>query len=147
MDIKNCSKCGKIFVSSGSLVCPECFKEEEEQFEIVKQFLSANKMASAREVSEGTGVPVEVVTEFIRRGFLVGTAHGYEKSKCAICKKPIPKGKICAKCQEALSGAQISPLDSDARVGEEGPKVSMHKQKPKTGEQMYTIDLIRRKRR
>lgn len=146
--MRNCNKCGKIFASSGSLLCSECFETEEEQFQIVKKYLSGHRGASATKVSKETGVPVEVVTEFVRRGHLVGT--GFENNndaRCAICKNPVARGRICTECQRALSGSQLGSLDSDQRFASQGPNVSIQKEKPKAGEQMYTIDLIRRRRR
>ncbi|HHT85201.1 MAG: hypothetical protein ACOX34_07030 [Bacillota bacterium] len=147
MQMKNCDRCGKVFVSSGPSICPECFETEEQQFQVVKRYLAKHKGASARKVSEDTGVPVEVVTEFVRRGHLVGVdLEINETNQCAICKRPLSKGRICVDCQKALSGSRLDGFDFDDAPGRHEPDVSFQKDKPKNSTRMYTIDLIRKRR-
>ena len=45
--VKNCDRCGKVFVSSGVPICPDCYEKEEEQFQIVKKYLAEHKRATA----------------------------------------------------------------------------------------------------
>ncbi len=147
MQIKNCENCGKLFASSGSPLCPECFQTKEEQFKNVKKYLSANPGSSAAKISEGTGVPIDVVMSFVRRGHLVGvsgkTVYG---TKCAICKKPIPEGRICVACQQALAGSKLD-LNSHKSLEHQNPDVRIQKEYNKTVSQMYTMDSIRKRRR
>ncbi len=46
-------------------------QERRDLFEVVKEYLSSHSGASVRVVSEDTGVPVEIVTEFVRQGRIV----------------------------------------------------------------------------
>ncbi len=148
MQMKNCDRCGKVFVSSGPSICPECYAKEEEQFQIVKKYLLEHKRASAKKISEDTGVPVEVVTEFVRRGHLVGIDVDIDEvNRCAICKTPLSKGRICVDCQKALSGSRLASLSLDEAAGREGPEVSMQTDRPDNGTRVYTIDSIRSRRR
>jgi predicted nucleic acid-binding Zn-ribbon protein len=145
--VKNCDRCGKVFVSSGVPICPDCYEKEEEQFQIVKKYLAEHKRATARKVSEDTGVPVEIVTEFVRRGHLVGVdIEPDETNQCAICKTPISRGRICVSCQKALSNSKLDKLRPD-EAGPEAPDAIMEKPRVDDSTRMYTIDLIRRRRR
>ena len=147
--IQNCKKCGRLFVSSGSMLCPECIEKEDEQFQIVKRYLTENPGSSVMTVSEKTGVAVETVTEFIRQGRLMGMEpQGTENVLvCIICKKPISAGRICDECQKALSGrsSDVSGKEN-GKIDVERPKLSIDEQNERIGERMYTIDLIRRKK-
>ena len=88
-------------------ICPDCYEKEEEQFQIVKKYLAEHKRATARKVSEDTGVPVEIVTEFVRRGHLVGVdIEPDETNQCAICKTPFPEAGY-ALLQKALSNSKL----------------------------------------
>lgn len=145
--IRNCKQCGKVFLSSGSLLCPECFEAQEKQFHIVKEYLLENKGTPATKVSKETGVPVEVVAEFVRRGHLVGVnLEKDDSSKCAICKKPVSAGRICPDCRRALMESKIGGVGG-LNLSSEPPRVSAQKEQPKAGGQMYTMDLIRKRRR
>ncbi len=134
-------------MSSGSFLCPECFETQEEQFRTVKKYLLENKGASATKVSSDTGVPVEVVAEFVRRGHLVGIdLEKDDSSRCAICKKPVSSGRICSECRRALMNSKIGGM-GDLKPSTQGSPVSSRKEQPRAGGQMYTMDLIRKRRR
>ena len=70
-EIRNCRRCGKLFVYVGVPVCEACVKKEEEQYARVRQYLDENPRAGVKETSEATEVPVEMVIEFVRKGLLV----------------------------------------------------------------------------
>ncbi len=148
MGIQNCKRCGKLFLSSGSTICEDCIRKENEQFEVVKEYLSNHSGASVRTVSEDTGVPIEVVTDFMRQGRIVGAEFDNEAgNRCVICKRPIASGKICPECQKALSGFSVCEEGKGGRLDRATPEISLQKEAPKTREQMYTIDTIRRRRK
>jgi flagellar operon protein (TIGR03826 family) len=140
-EVRNCKRCGKVFVYAGIPVCPECLEKEEEQYRKVKRFLDDHPRAGVSETSEETGVPVEVVVEFLRQGLLVTQAGPAGQLTCMMCKKPITRGKLCPRC-EALLGATAAKLREPEPEGtaKELPKGS-------TTERMYVMELIGRKKR
>jgi hypothetical protein len=148
MGIQNCRRCGGLFLSSGSTICQDCIRKEEEQFEVVKEYLFSHSGASVRTVTEDTGVPVEIVMDFVRQGRIVGTEFDDEAgSRCYICKRPVASGKICPECQKALAGFSFGEPGRGDRTDHELPEISLQKESPRTREQMYTIDTIRRRRK
>ena len=52
MDIKNCSRCGKIYAYDGFNICIKCRREDEEDFKKVKEYIGENPGANISEVSE-----------------------------------------------------------------------------------------------
>ncbi|QUL97934.1 MAG: MerR family transcriptional regulator [Candidatus Fermentithermobacillus carboniphilus] len=148
-EVRNCKRCGKVFISRGSYICPECLQKEEEQFEIVKKYLAENPRATVKETSENTKVPVEVITEFMRKGLLISVLPGEGNAglSCAICKRPIQSGKICPECERALFAKGLSGgKGKNDTISEESVAVVSEQRRAGQPERMYTFDLIRRKR-
>lgn len=137
--LRNCKKCGKLFLFVGSPVCKKCTELEEEQFQLVKQYLREHARASVAETSEATGVPPYMVVEFLRRGRLLGEipmAQGQEPL-CVICKKPVASGKnICSKCEQEMTSKDMT----DKGFGKEQKNDTISKTR------MYTMDTIRRRK-
>ncbi|KPU26438.1 MerR family transcriptional regulator [Caloranaerobacter sp. TR13] len=111
MNIKNCSKCGKIFAYDGiNKLCPKCRKEEEEEFSRVKEYIYNNPGANIQLVSEETGVPVKKILRYLREGRLeLKDEYNNLILACERCGKPIKTGRFCDKCvvelQRELKGA------------------------------------------
>lgn len=139
-EVRNCKRCGKVFVYAGIPVCPECLEREEDQYRKVKRFLDEHPRAGVSETSEGTGVPIEVVIEFMRQGLLVTSAGPGGQLTCMICKKPITRGRLCPKC-EALLGA------SGSRAQKQAPEEQRELPRGPSQERMYVMDFIGRKKR
>lgn len=98
--IRNCRRCGKIFAFMGSDVCPACRREEERQFDDVKDFLGAHPEADLDAVAEATGVPVDAILRFLREGRLV---HANAGLSCERCGRRIASGRYCSRCVDELA--------------------------------------------
>lgn len=112
MTIVNCKQCGKIFNYDGSKVCPKCRREENDNFQKVKEYLYKNPGSSTQEVSDETEVPVAKIIEYLRQGKLEVKGEGNMILECERCGVPIASGRYCDKCikdmQDTLSGAAKS---------------------------------------
>ncbi len=140
-EVRNCKRCGKIFVYAGVAVCPECLQKEEEQYKKVKRFLDEHPRAGVRETSDETGVPTEVVVEFVRQGLLVTHAGPGGQLTCMICKKPITRGRLCPRCEGLLGAAAGRPQAPEPdESAKELPRGS-------TKERMYVMEMIGKKKR
>jgi len=133
--MRNCKRCGKLFLYAGVPICPACIEKEEEQFRQVKSYLDEHPRSGVSEISEGTGVPVEVVIEFLRQGLLVSQPGPEGQLTCMICKRPITKGRICARCEAALNATRAE-LSGSGRSREESEHL------PSDESRMYVMDLI-----
>lgn len=102
MAVRNCSRCGKIFVYVGNRLCPKCLQQEEDLFDRVDEYLKKYPGANLELVSEGTGISKEIILDFIRRGRLV-TLKAEGLLRCEICGKKIDQGRICGDCAEQLT--------------------------------------------
>lgn len=124
MSIKNCPKCKKIFSPvGGSLICRECMKLEEEEFEKVRNYLRDNRGADINRVAEETGVSTKKILKYLREGRLEVSEGMAEFLKCEKCGISIRSGKYCRACSEKVSKNLSSVLISKDDNKSEGVKM------------------------
>ncbi|MGE5579862.1 MAG: MerR family transcriptional regulator [Bacillota bacterium] len=133
-NIRNCRRCGRLFVFVGGPVCPDCLAKEEEQYRKVKLYIDDHPGCGVQETSDETGVPVDIVVEFLRQGLLVTGSGPEGQLVCMICRRPITKGRICPRCEAALGMGSRPKVD-------QGRQVSQVSQVSR----MYTMDSIGKK--
>ena len=102
--LANCPRCGNVFVKSLREICPSCYKEEEEAFKIVYQFLKKqqNREATIREIVEATEVEEELVIKFVKEKRLRTSQFPKLAYPCDKCGEQITSGKICPRCSTGL---------------------------------------------
>lgn len=132
MKLRNCVKCGKLFSpQTGEKVCPVCRKEEENEFEKVKNYLWDNPHATIEEVHEETEVEKDTIMKFVKDERLVSEGIDVDwEHECERCGKPISHGRFCASCQKEL----LNGFGSDSK-----DKKEKKKEQKKSGK-MYTSD-------
>jgi flagellar operon protein (TIGR03826 family) len=103
-ELANCPKCGKAFVRDLRKVCNVCYKEEEEMYEKVNQFIRKreNREATIVEVHEATGVPEDTIVRFVKEGRLRAAHMANLTYECESCGGPITKGRICTNCTDRM---------------------------------------------
>ncbi len=121
MDIRNCKRCGKIFNYVGVAVCNECSRQEQEDFEKVREYLFNHPNSTTIEVTNATGIDPKVISRLLKEGRLLAdniqTPDG-DEIKCEKCGQPIFKGRFCEKCvadmknefQKASPSPAIKPV-------------------------------------
>lgn len=127
-ELQNCPRCDKLFVKNFRDVCQDCFKEEEELFQKVYQFVrkKENRMASIKEVEEGTGVEEELIIKFVKQGRI--SVHSFPNLAypCESCGKMIREGRICYLCGGNIRKG-LDRLDSEKRFAERKKREEMSK--------------------
>ena len=89
--MKNCSNCGKVFVSiNNARICMDCREKEEQWEKAIVEFVRENPKSQIGEIVEATGVQEPVST---------GVDLFYP---CEKCGSPIQKGQYCDKCQKEM---------------------------------------------
>ncbi|NLZ55038.1 MAG: MerR family transcriptional regulator [Thermoanaerobacteraceae bacterium] len=121
MDLRNCPKCGKLFVYSHRNLCPSCLKKDEEDFDRVRAFINDNPEATIEEVSEGTDVSVKKILEYLKEGRLMLRNNNVNIIlECELCGAQILTGRICEKCsgkffKRTFVTSNRLPLDEDMK--------------------------------
>lgn len=101
MDVRNCKRCGKIYNYTGSAVCNNCLRQEQEDFEKIRDYLFRNPNSSAAEVSEALGIELKVISRFLKEGRLEADyirMSGDSVLSCEKCGKPVNSGRFCENC-------------------------------------------------
>ncbi|HHU70177.1 MAG TPA: MerR family transcriptional regulator [Thermoanaerobacterales bacterium] len=137
MDLRNCPICGKLFVFMTRNMCPDCIKKEDEEFDLVREYINEHAEATIDEVSEATGIPPSKILKFLKEGRLMISPNNINiVLRCEMCDEPILTGRYCKKCAEEFAKG----LKGSAYRGE-------IKNEPAKQGRMHTIDRYRDKRR
>ncbi len=122
MDIRNCKRCGKVFnFVGGTSVCGECAKQEQEDFEKVREYLFSHPNSTTLEVTKATGIDPKVISRLLKEGRLLADniqVSDAEELRCEKCGQAISKGRFCEKCvtemknefQKAAPSPAIKPV-------------------------------------
>ncbi|ERJ90500.1 hypothetical protein [Selenomonas sp. oral taxon 892] len=122
--MKNCSSCGKVFVSiNNSRICVDCREKEEQWEKQIVEYVRDNPKSQIPEIVEATGVQEPVIRRMIREGrFLSSNIDLFYP--CEKCSSPIQKGQYCDKCQkemrEELTAAVAKQSASGMRTTSDG---------------------------
>ena len=105
IDVRNCRNCRRLFQYNGfgDILCPECRKIDDEEFDRVKKYLYANPGVSQRRLCEETGVAYDKIMQWLRQERLVTTDASGLGLKCEQCGEPINSGRLCSKCKSAIA--------------------------------------------
>lgn len=99
MNLKNCSRCGKIYVENSARLCPDCVEQEEEdERKIVEYLRDVVDHASVEQIHEATGVAIKVINRMIKQGRIVTNGTVSISFPCEGCGTPITSGQYCSSC-------------------------------------------------
>lgn len=131
-ELANCARCGAVFVRTLRDICQKCYKEEEEAFETVYQFVrnQKNREATLSDIVEATGVDEKLIIKFIKEKRLHTSQFPYLAYPCERCGNDIASGKLCADCSKEL-------LDDLARQEELEKRSDQLKAKEKKQANIY----------
>lgn len=123
LEVKTCKKCGKIFqYITGAPICPKCKKAEEELFQVVKEYLRANKGATVEEVCQETGASIKMIERYLKEGRLEVTPDSPIALNCEQCGAKIRTGRLCDKCRARINNGLSEAAQSIRKSKEESEK-------------------------
>lgn len=105
MDIRNCKRCGKLFSSTGSPVCNNCTRQDQEDFDKVRDFLFDHPNSTILEIAKATEVDGKTISRFLKEGRLKSDLILFTEEDALTCEKcgtPISSGRFCQKCVETM---------------------------------------------
>ena len=115
--MKNCSSCGKVFVSiNNSRICVDCRAKEEQWEKSIIDYVRDHPNSKIGEIVEATGVQEPVIRRMIREGRFVST--GVELYyPCEKCGSPIQRGQYCEKCQKDMRDELTAAIAKKSSAG------------------------------
>ncbi|WP_044749211.1 TIGR03826 family flagellar region protein [Bacillus alveayuensis] len=114
-ELMNCPRCGRLFIKNQFRdVCEQCYREEEQLFEKVYQFLRRreNRTATMAQVVEATGVSERLIIKWIKAGRIKLVHFPNLGYPCEKCGKTIREGRICKECNIDLQ-KQLKQLEQE----------------------------------
>ncbi len=98
-ELRNCRRCGKLFVYTGSPYCRQCLDEDEEVFLKVKEYIEKRPKCTMMDVSKDLGVPTDKILQFLREGKLELSKENVNMLlACERCGRSIFTGRYCKEC-------------------------------------------------
>lgn len=102
-DLRNCRRCGKLFVYTGSPLCNQCREQDDEVFVRIKEYIEENPRCTTIEVAEALDIPIEKILQFLREGKLELSKENVNMLLgCESCGKPIATGQYCNECAASM---------------------------------------------
>ncbi|WP_067843241.1 TIGR03826 family flagellar region protein [Amphibacillus sediminis] len=140
-ELDNCLNCDKLFVKTTRSICPECYKEEEQQYQIVYEFLKkrSNRQATIPEIVKATGVEEQLIIKFVKEKRLRTTQFPNLAYPCEKCGTMIDEGKLCSSCSSEISQDLAKEIEleaiADKRAKEKTEKVRTY----------FAVDKVKKK--
>lgn len=105
MPLAKCVRCNNLFDKRDTSVCPACAKEEEMDFEKVREVVEDHPDMSAEAVAELSDVGLQVVMRILDQGLVTNTALIGGEVTCGRCGAPAISAskKLCNACLEKLN--------------------------------------------
>ncbi|TDX58893.1 flagellar protein [Orenia marismortui] len=103
MGIQKCKRCKKVFAAvQGAKICPNCLREEEDQFVLVKDYLWEHPGATIKELHEATEVEERIIKKFVKEGRFLQINGVDITVECERCGTAIRSGRFCEDCSQKL---------------------------------------------
>ncbi|MCR5674266.1 MAG: flagellar protein [Lachnospiraceae bacterium] len=125
MQIKNCSKCGKMFQwVAGDTVCEDCKKKEEDEFQKVKKYIEDNPSAPMSQIAKDCEVKMTKIQQWVREERLVFAKGSPVQLTCENCGEPIQTGRYCLKCKTQLAAGLGNAIAKPVAAAPERKKLN-----------------------
>lgn len=120
MALTKCPRCEKLFNKSDYLqypVCNACIDDEQKDYEKIRKILEENGNISAIEISEKSGIPLEVILRMCDQGWFETQEQG-EFIYCGRCGGPaISRSKrLCESCLTQLQRECLKAINELRQV-------------------------------
>lgn len=114
MELKTCPECRRLFnYLTGDVVCPECKNRLEEEFCVVKEYITEHTGARMAQVAKDCEIALSQIKQWIREEKIHLSDEQEAYSSCERCGRPIPIGQFCNICQSQLLHEVENALKSD----------------------------------
>ncbi|MGB9679526.1 MAG: TIGR03826 family flagellar region protein [Thermoanaerobacteraceae bacterium] len=103
MNVKNCKRCGRLYTYTGFDLCPECYRQDEEDFLKLRDYIESHPNATMIEISRETQISTKRIMDFLKEGRLILNANNSNiPLTCERCGKPILTGRFCDECKNDM---------------------------------------------
>ena len=100
--LKNCPRCGKLYMDMGQKMCPACVEAEHQDEDKAADYVREHPKATVKEIARETGVKESLIMKMVRQGRFVSASGVTISYPCEHCGKLITNGRLCDSCNRAL---------------------------------------------
>ena len=130
MNVINCPRCHRVFTKVYSPVCPQCEREDEEQFQKLRKYVEENPLANINDISDATEVSPKRILQYLREGRLISLGLEGEL-RCVQCGIKITEGNFCDSCAAEIAKdmpgmAQATPKTRPKQIDQGNRGSGMH---------------------
>lgn len=101
MELKNCKRCGGIFLSNGfSEECTCCMEYENHDYNRIREYLLVHPGAKVFEIVNNLNISIEKIKHFLKEGRLEIVENIHTFLFCESCGTSIHSGTLCSECNE-----------------------------------------------
>ena len=121
---KKCTVCDGaiIAVSDGVYKCSRCNKEYLDDFGKIKKYLNENGKTNIHTIARETGVPMQVIYDFLNNCKMEINQPSTAYLKCEICKTEITCGRICPTCGNYFTQKESKTISDKVKISQIGDK-------------------------
>jgi len=140
MELKNCSKCGRVFAYKGVDVCNRCSFSDEDHFKRVKDYLYEHPGATVSELSEATEVSERQILRYLRENRIEIREENNALLDCQRCGRSIRSGRFCDSCVMIMQREFNSAIKSQKQTSSK----KTHRESGAPEHRMYIAEMKKR---
>lgn len=131
MDVRNCSKCGRLFnYICGQSICDACKERLEDDFQRVKDYIWENPKANMQDICEVNDVTTNQIRQWIREERLQLTPDSPVQLQCENCGNNILTGRFCQECKNKMARGLDNAFEKPKPKPKERPKAEGREGRP-----------------
>lgn len=69
-NLRNCKKCGKLFVSTGNMICNSCLEVNKDIYDKIAEYVAHRPSSTIFDVADALNVSTKKVLDLVREGNL-----------------------------------------------------------------------------
>lgn len=123
--LRNCSQCGKLFMSRGERICQNCQDKMADMEQVVVDYVRDNPKCKIHEIMDATGAPESLIRRLIDEGRFVQVGANLSYP-CKKCGKDIFSGQYCEDCLKEMQSNLAAASGEMAKIAEAGKKHGMY---------------------
>lgn len=116
--LKNCPRCGKLFMDMGRKICNDCADKEQEDEERAAEYVRDHRDATIKEIAEATGVGEKHIVRMVKEGKFLSSNGPAIEYPCDRCGRPITSGRFCSSCTKSVISEVKQVQISNARIAQ-----------------------------
>ena len=121
MTLANCKRCGVLFTRISSDICQKCYREEEEQIQVVRTFLRRNPDASFAEILKNIDIDHTLLEKWVAENRVPLSENQEPEPCCKECGHPVSIGEsLCRSCLYKKISSPKKEILFDSGVGKKG---------------------------